>query len=97
MKEGQIISIEGLKGIYLETICISKIYSMISLFNLKTMEIEEWEEDLYSSIDWEIISQRLDLSESFIEEYQDKVDWYYILYSQILSDEFKEKWKHKLG
>lgn len=38
--------------------------------------------------DWRRISERLSLSEEFIERYADRVNWYYISCCQCLSEEF---------
>ncbi len=91
MKKGQIISRKDLKGICLEHVQLSKDYSIISLFNFRTKQIEEWKEGLYSKINWLFISWDQSLSESFIENFQDKVDWNNISRYQVLSESFIEK------
>ena len=48
------------------------------------------------SIDWENISILQELSEEFIEKFQDKVHWYCISRYQKLSEEFIEKFQDKV-
>ena len=49
-----------------------------------------------NSIDWENISYYHELTEEFIEKFQNKVDWYYISRYQKLSEEFIEKFQDKV-
>ena len=96
-KKGQIISNKkDLKGIYLETIHVDENYSMISLFNFKTMQIEEWEKDLTLKVRWKNISWHQKLTEAFIEKYQDQINWRSISCYQKLSESFIEKFQNKV-
>ncbi len=96
MRKGQIISKKDLKGIYLERIQASKNISMISLFNFKSMQVEEWNYYLTIEINWWNISCCQNLSEPFIERFQDKVDWIYISWRSKLSESFIEKFQNKV-
>ena len=50
----------------------------------------------YSIINWVTISEIPNLSEPFMEKYQDKLDWFSISQYQKLSEPFMEKYKDRL-
>jgi hypothetical protein len=41
------------------------------------------------NLDWDYISQFTELTEQFIEEFENKVNWDYIFDCQIISEDFK--------
>ncbi len=47
-------------------------------------------------INWEYIVKKRELSENFIEEFQDKIDWVYISEHQKLSEKFIERYQNKV-
>lgn len=47
-------------------------------------------------VNWNYISMKSTLSESFIEEYQDKISWGAICANQVLSEPFIEKWTNNV-
>ena len=51
----------------------------------------------YKEIDWPSISERKNLSESFIREFKDYVDWNYILMYQNLSESFIREFQDKVN
>ena len=46
--------------------------------------------------DWKCISEKQNLSEDFIREFQDKVDWKYISKYQKLSEDFIREFQDKM-
>jgi hypothetical protein len=62
-----------------------------------TEKVLEEHIDAFNQNDWNNISEHQELSESFIEKYEDKVNWYYISMSQTLSETFIEKHADKIS
>lgn len=63
---------------------------------LSNLDVNELVYIMHEYLDFTSLLRRENLSEAFIEEFQNEVDWDYISEYQVLSEDFMRKFKDKI-